>query len=186
MRGPAVAVLLAAASALPAAAQAVDVTSLAPEQEAFASLEGPWSVHVLLHGGGRDPVLAASGRAEVRTRLGGRFLEAAVEVEPGAPALRMLYLVAYDRRNERYQVVALDDTASYLVLAQGARRELGGWVATEGWDDDPAMAAMGLEKAFVFALDLDPADGWAIQTRFVDTRTPERLEQDFMTVRFFR
>lgn len=183
--GAAVAAVLALAG--PATAQpARDLSGLAPEHEAFAALEGRWSAHVLLHGGGEEPVLAATGLADVRTRLGGRFLEVALRFEPGAPAREVIYLIGFDRRNERYQIVNLDDSATYLVMAQGARVEVGGWIATEGWDDDPDMAAMGLEKAFVFALDLDPDGGWAVQTRFVDTRTPERLEQDFMTVRLFR
>jgi hypothetical protein len=49
-----------------------------------------------------------------------------------------------------------------------------------------AQAAMGFDKVFVFALDLDPAGGWAVQTRFVDTRTEARTEMPFMTVRMVR
>lgn len=177
--------ILAAALALPTAAAAQAPGELAAEHEAFAALEGDWSVEVVLHGSSGDRV-ATTGRAEASRILGGRFLVIDASLAEGGPAGAVVYIVGFDRRNERYQVVNLDDSATYLVLAQGARPEVGGRVAAEGWDDDPNMAEMGLEKAFVFALELDPTDGWAIQTRFVDTRTPERLEQDFMTVRFFR
>lgn len=178
--------LAVALSASPSAAQAPeDLSGPSAEHEALQALEGRWQVEVVLHGAGGDRV-AATGRAEASAILGGRFLVVDASLDEGAPAGQVVYIVGFDRRNGRYQVVNLDDSATYLVLAQGARREAGGWVATEGADDDPAMEAMGLAKEFVFALDLDPEGGWGVQTRFVDTRVPERPEQDFMTVRFLR
>ena len=163
-----------------------DVSGPGPEHAELQALAGEWGVQVLLHGGGDEPVLGATGLAEARTLLGGRFLEVSIRLEPGAPARELVYLIGYDRRNDRYQVVNLDDSATYFVVAQGARDDGDGWISTTGTDDDPDMAAMGFEKAFVFALDLDPAEGWAVQTRFVDTRTEARTEIPFMTVRLSR
>ncbi len=178
--------LVLALAASPAAGQSADeMSGPSGEHEALQNLAGRWQVEVVLHGAGGDRV-AATGRAEASAILGGRFLVVDASLDEGAPAEQVVYIVGFDRRNERYQVVNLDDSATYLVMAQGARREVGGWVATEGADDDPVMAAMGLAKEFVFALDLDPDGGWGVQTRFVDTRVPERPEQDFMTVRFLR
>lgn len=157
-----------------------------PEHAEFQALAGEWAVQLLLHGGGEEPVLAATGLAEARTLLGGRFLEVSIHLEPGAPAREVVYLIGYDRRNDRYQVVNLDDSATYFVVAQGARDDGDGWISATGTDDDPDMAAMGFEKAFVFALDLNPAEGWAVQTRFIDTRTAARTEIPFMTVRMAR
>ena len=178
--------LTALATAAVGAQQFEDLSGPAAPHEAFSALAGEWRAEVMLHGGGPEPVLAATGLAQARLRLGGRYLEVEISLEPGAPAQRVVYLIGFDRRNDRYQVVNLDDSATYLVMAEGAREEPGGWIAATGEDDDPNMAAMGFEKVFVFALDLDPEGGWAVQTRFVDTRTPERVEQPFMTMRMVR
>lgn len=145
-----------------AAQESGDIGAPDAEHAALAALAGAWRAEVLLHGGGDAPVLAATGRAEARMRLGGRYLEVEIALEPGAPARTVVYLIGFDRRNERWQVVNLDDSATYLVMAEGARMEDGGWVAATGRDDDPNMAAMGYEKVFVFALDLDADDGWAV------------------------
>ena len=137
---------LCAVGAGGAAAQApADIGGPAAEHQALATLVGSWRAEVLLHGGGEEPVLAATGLAEARMRLGGRYLEVEISLEPGAPARAVVYLIGFDRRNRRYQIVNLDDSATYLVMAEGARVEGDGWIAATGEDDSlsiPATAAV--------------------------------------------
>ena len=109
--------------------------------------------------------------------MGGRFFELELEVDEG-PIRHALYTFGYDRRHGEFIVTAMDDTGTYWVTARGDRT--GDVVAMRGSDDDPVMSSLGFTKEFVIALHLVTDDRVIIETRFVDTRTPERTEQPFI------
>ena len=138
-----------------------------PEHEFLHSLLGGWTVFV-------DGVEA--GRAEGRARLDGRFVEVGIEADAG-PVRSALYTFGFDDRHGRFTVIAMDASGSYWVTAQGVRS--GDAVPMYGEDDDPVMAEMGLEKAFVVELEITAPDAARIETRLIDTRTPARAELPF-------
>ena len=165
MRNGAALLVLLAAMGGPASAQDTGAGAPGPEHERLAGLVGAWDVRV--DGG-------PAGLAVGRPLLDGRFVEVEVRADRG-PVRRALYTFGFDDRHGEFTVLAMDEAGTYWVTARGVRE--GSRVAMRGSDDDPDMAAMGLEKAFVIELGL-PEDGVAsIDTRLVDTRTDERPEQ---------
>lgn len=161
------AVLLAACLAPDLAAQDGPGLELTGEHRFLQGLAGEWSVHVA-----GEEVGTATGRL----RLEDQFVE--VEIRADAePVGHALYTFGFDARHGRFTVIAMDDTGTYWVTAQGERD--GDRVIMYGEDDDPNMAAMGIEKAFVIELAVAGADAARIETRLIDTRTPARTELPF-------
>lgn len=147
-----------------------------PAHAWLTQLEGPWEVV----DDGR-----VVGTATGRERLGGRFLELEIHSRAG-PARHAVYTFGYDDRHDEYTVTARDDAGTYAVHARGAGDRGAGRVVMRGTDDDPVMAAMGLEKAFAIVLDRSSPDRVIIQTRLVDTRTPDRREIPYFSYQLVR
>ena len=165
---------LAVAAALLLASQASRAQEPAPgtpgpEHEELMLLVGDW--HVSVSG-------EKVGSARATSRLDGRFLQVELQVEAG-PVTHAIYTVGFDRRHGRYTVMAMDNSGTYWVTAQGGRE--GDRIAMYGKDDDPVMASMGYEKEFAIVLHLHGPDHVEIETLFIDTRTPERNELPFMS-----
>ena len=139
------------------------------EHDILTSLVGSWDVYVA------DRLV---GTAIASSRLYDRFVEVEIVAEEG-PIGHAIYTFGFDRRHSHYTVVAMDDTGTYWVTASGAREETS--IAMYGQDEDPAMRAMGLDKEFVIVLNIQSGDRVTIETRFIDTRTPERREMSFHT-----
>lgn len=139
-----------------------------PEHRALAELAGEWQVR--LDG---EPV----GRASVRTRLDGRYVEFDLRGELG-PMSHVVYTLGFDARHGEYIILAMDDAGTYWVTARGAMNE--GVVKAYGTDDDPQFEAMGLQKEFAIWFERQAADHVTFETRFIDTRTPDRKEIPFL------
>ena len=101
-----------------------------------------------------------------------------LQIEAG-PVSHAIYTIGFDRRHGRYTVVAMDDSGTYWVTAQGGRE--GDRIAMYGKDDDPVMASMGYDKEFAIVLHLNGRDHIEIEILFIDPRTPERNELPFMS-----
>jgi hypothetical protein len=162
------AVGLLAVLAAPGAGQAPPPFSPGPQHELLLGLVGEWTV--LIEG-------RTVGTAVARTRLEGRFVEVAIEADAG-PVRNVLYTFGFDDRHDVFTVIAMDDSGTYWVTGKGVRS--GDVVPMYGEDDDPVMTEMGLEKEFVIELGLPSADSARIETRLIDTRTPERAELPFL------
>lgn len=152
----------------PAAGQAPAPFIPGSEHELLLGLVGEWTVRIE----GR-----AVGTAVGRPRLEGRFVEVAIEAD-AQPIRNALYTFGFDDRHGVFTVVAMDDSGTYWVTAEGVRSD--DVIPMYGEDDDPVMTEMGLEKAFVIELGLPGPDAASIETRLIDTRTPERTELPFL------
>ena len=150
----------------------------------FAGYEGTWSVTVKQPESG-EMVTRGSGTAEIRTRVGGRFLEVEAAIEDG-PVSQVLYVLGFDTRHRTYNIIAFDNTGTYFVTAAGDSTSGPPHIVMYGTDDDPAMREMGFDKAFAFVWHLGSVDRFSLQTRWIDTRTPAREDHLFMTLEFTR
>ena len=152
----------------PISAQGAPESELTPAHELLGSLAGGWDVYL-------DDT--AVGEATARLRLGGRFLEIEIASSMG-PVRQAIYTFGFDDRHGHYTVIAMDQTGTYWVSAQGVAE--GGSIPMYGRDDDPVMKSMGLEKEFVIHLTIISANQITIVTRFIDNRTAVRREIPFL------
>lgn len=155
-----------------------------PEHERFEQLAGSWNVRMATGDGG-EGAQWAEGTAENVVVVDGLFLRTAVSV-PNGVVPRAEYTLAFDRRHGRYDVVLMDNSGTYFVTARGMPSDDGDTLTLYGDDDDPFMASLGFEKAFVIEYRFLSSDEFTLQTRFVDTRTEARTEQPFVTLHFTR
>jgi len=114
----------------------------------------------------------------------GRFLWIGFDVRGQAGRFKGAFLIGFDRRNERYSLVALDTSGTYFVTSHGQKGESGEVIRMRGKDDDPFMQAKGFTKEFVHVLDLRDPQEFSVEVLFVDTRTPERKEIPAMKFQF--
>ncbi len=161
-----------------AAGQEAEAAMPGAMHQRLGRLEGEWQVHVG-HGVSEADDSSPAGSAVARMRLGGRFLEVDIEAERG-PVRHALYTFGFDTRHDRFAVIAMDETGTYFVTAQGHEDPTGNRIAMYGTDDEPVMQALGLKKEFVIVLHLLSDDHFVIETRLVDTRTEARNELPFM------
>ncbi len=145
-----------------------DLAGPGPEHAGLIALTGDWR----LYAQGQP-----NGVATARSRLGGRFVEFELLADAG-PIRQAVYTFGYDRRHDRYNVSAMDNTGTYWVVGQG--HNVGGRIAMYGKDDDPNMEAMGLKKEFAIVLEVKSENEVSIEVIFIDTRTPERNEIQFL------
>ena len=149
-------------------AQGAAESELSPAHELLGSLVGGWDVYV-------DDT--AVGEATARPRLGGRFLE--IEIASSVGLIRQaIDTFGFDDRHGHYTVIAMDQTGTYWVTAQGVAE--GGSIPMYGRDNDPVMKSMGLEKEFVIQLTVTSPDRITIAIRFIDNRTEARREIPFL------
>ena len=96
----------------------------AAEHKTLAALEGKWSMDVLYRMGD-GPTMKASGVANNRMILGGRFLESrATSNNPAGPGfgesnVENLAIYGFDRRTGDYTVVGFDTMGTYWVSGAG-------------------------------------------------------------------
>ncbi len=152
-----------------AAAQEPAPSTPGAEHEVLAALVGSWDVYV-----GEKSVGSAEGTA----RIGGRFFEVEI-MATGAPLEHVIYVFGFDRRHSTYIITAMDNSGTYWVSASGTRES--DQIRMYGEDEDPVMRAMGLDKEFAFVLHVHSPDHYAIETRWLDTRTEARTEMSFLT-----
>lgn len=145
-----------------------------PEHEELQTLAGAWEVWI-----DGQPV----GSGTVVPRLGGRFVELELSLNAG-PFRDAIYTFGFDSRHREYMVIAMDDSGTYWVTGRGERD--GNTIPMYGQDEDPIMRSMGLDKEFVILLHLHDSGGFDLETRFIDTRTPERREISFLKLELKR
>ncbi len=146
----------------------------------LAAYQGEWVVTLTQPEAGAS-VARGSGTAVARLRLDGRFLEIETTVD-GGPVREMVHVLGYDLRHGKYTIVLFDNTGTYFVTASSESGATPPRIALYGVDDDPTMKAMGLDKEFVFVVNMESPDRFSIETRFIDTRTSAREEHSFMTL----
>ena len=150
----------------------------------LAAYQGEWVVTLTQPESGAS-VARGSGTAGARLRLDGRFLEIETSVD-GGPVRQTVHMLGYDMRHGKYTIVLFDNTGTYFVTASSEPDATPPRIALYGVDDDPTMKAMGLDKEFVFVVNMESPDRFRIETRFIDTRTNAREEHSFMTLEFRR
>lgn len=96
------------------------------------------------------------------------------------------FTLGCDNRHDRFSLIATDSFGTYFVTSQGKRHAETGELKLTGTDDDPMMKAMGLTQELVHVVDFRSKDEFAIEVRFIDTRTPARKELKAMEFVFKR
>ena len=95
-------------------------SALTQDASSFAMTQGVWRVETRFADENGDWGEAATSHATGQTTLGGAFHELDVTVPfPGA-VFQMRMSLGYDRFNQRYRVVVLDDLNGYTDLYDGA------------------------------------------------------------------
>lgn len=145
-----------------------------PEHDELLTLVGAWEVSIA-----GEP----AGSGMVVPRLGRRFIELELSLDAG-PFRNAIYTLGFDSRHEEYTVIAMDDSGTYWVTGRGARDA--NTVPMYGQDEDPVMRSMGLDKEYVIELRLHSSDRFDLETRLIDTRTPERREIPFLKLELIR
>ncbi len=146
-----------------------------PEHEQLARYVGAWDVEILMGSGAQ--AAKSQGSATSRMTVGGRFLQIEYQTaKSDKDALDGMFTIGFDRRHQRYSLVAFDTFGTYFVTSQGKQNKMTGAIRLLGTDDDPTMKALGYTKEFVHVLDLRGPDEYAIEVRFIDTRTAARRE----------
>jgi len=122
----AIAAQQAGANATPQSAN--DAAQPAAEHRALAALAGRWNLQVTYNAGG-GKTMTATGTAENRMVLGGRFLisESTSSVPAGAPAglkaIDSMRIYGFDRRTSTFTIVELDSMGTYWVTATGTKKD---------------------------------------------------------------
>jgi hypothetical protein len=174
----------AAPAKAPSAEEIRAATSPGPEHQQLAGYIGAWNVEVRLGNGPNATVY--QGAADARMIVGGRFLQIEYQAKGSADATEGLFTIGFDKRHERYVLVAFDNFGTYFVTSQGQREEGSDRIKMYGVDDDPMMKSMGYTKEFAHVLAPRSADEFAIEILMIDTRTPARRELKFMDYKFTR
>lgn len=112
-----------------ATAQSVDhAAQPSPEHRELGALAGRWNLEVT-YNAGNGKTMTATGTAENRMVLGGRFLisESTSSVPAGAPAgmtaIDSMRIYGFDRRTRTFTIVELDSLGTYWVTAAGTKKD---------------------------------------------------------------
>lgn len=155
-----------------------------PEHEELEKYAGKWQVKVTMGNGEQAP--ASTGNGTSYMTLERRFLWIGYNVNGKAGRIKGNFTIGFDRRNERYSLIAMDTFGTYFVTSHGKKDEKTGKLKLYGKDDDPYMKSLGYDKEFVHVIDLQSDDEFTIEVHFIDTRTPERKEIKAMAFHFTR
>lgn len=155
-----------------------------PEHEKLAGYAGDWTVAIKM-GGGKAAV-SSEGTAKSRMTTGGRFLFIEYEAKEKPTPVEGTFTLGFDSRHEHFTLMETDSFGTYFLTSQGKRDADTGKLRLLGTDDDPMMKAMGLTKEFLHVIDFRDKDEFAVEIRFVDTRTPARKEIKMMEYVFRR
>ncbi|MEM6777131.1 MAG: DUF1579 family protein [Planctomycetota bacterium] len=154
------------------------------EHQDLARRVGSWKVTVTMGEG--DRAATSNGRVKAHMLMDDRFLWIAYNTAGRAGSLKGAFMIGFDRRNSRYTIMGIDTHGTYAVTSQGNKDPQTGTIKLYGKDDDPNMKAMGFDKEFAHVLDFRSPDEFAIEVRYIDTRTPERREMKAMAFVFER
>jgi hypothetical protein len=167
---------------LPEQSELLKLALPGPEHEQLARYPGKWRLTVTTGSGAAAK--ATHYRADARMIAGGRFLQ--IEYSGAERAADGIFCIGFDRRHQRFALVAIDSYGTYFVTSQGKRDEATRTLKLYGKDDDPVMKSLGHTKEFIHILDFRNDDEFVIEVWFVDTRTPQRREIKFMAYKFNR
>lgn len=152
-----------------------------PEHDLLAKFAGEWNVTLTA---GSRPESFGSGRSYMT--LERRFLWIGYQAKGKSGVFKGAFTLGFDRRNERFMLIAMDTDGTYFVTSQGKKLPDSETLKLYGKDDDPYMAKLGFEKEFAHAVDLSDPDKFTIEVLYIDTRTEERKELRAMVFTFAR
>ena len=155
-----------------------------PEHDKLEKYAGKWQLKVIIGDG--DSAAETNGRANSYMTLERRFLWLGYNVDRKSGRTKGSFTIGFDRRNDRYSLVAMDTYGTYFVTSHGKKEEKSGRIRLHGTDDDPYMKSMGYDKEFLHVIDFTKPDEFTIEVYFIDTRTSERKENKAMTFQFTR
>lgn len=91
-----------------------------PEHDRIASLAGTWDMEITMWPEpGAAPVQLPPAVVESEMILGGRFLQQHGRSEVDGMVIETMSLFGFDRRNDLYNLIALDTSGTYWVTASG-------------------------------------------------------------------
>lgn len=154
------------------------------EHNQLSQYSGKWQLEITMGSGDRSAT--SNGRATSYMMLDDRFLWIAYNVGGKAGRVKGSFTVGYDRRNERYSLIAMDTHGTYFVTSHGTKDEETGKIKLYGKDDDPHMKAMGFDKEFAHTIDFRNPEELVVEVYYIDTRTAERKERKAMEFVFTR
>lgn len=161
-----------------------ELTRPGPEHEMLKSYSGEWKVTVRAgHAGQREP---STGAATTYMMMEDRFLWIGYGARGPSGRFRGSFIIGYDRRHERFDLIAMDTDGTYFITSHGKRDEKSGTIKLYGVDDDPYMKKMGFEKEFGHFVTFVEPDKFTVDVIFIDTRTPDRREDKGMKFVFER
>lgn len=131
----------------------------------LAALAGSWDQSAKIWPApGREP-RTLTGSCENRMILGGRFLQSEAAGESMGTPWETLQIIGYDRRHERFEIVAFDTQGTYSVSATGGYDPETRTISMYGEDDDPIF---GYTQKFDMNLRFVSDDEYVFEIVFKD------------------
>lgn len=160
-----------------------DMTAPSTEHKEMANYAGDWDIEMHFVS---DKENVYSGSSTNVMLVGNRFLQIQFSAKNTSSDVEGVFILGFDRRNLKYQMLGMDSWGTYYVTALGERSEQGGAIKLYGKDDDPNMKKMGYEKEFGYTCNFESENKFVIEIIFIDTRTDARNEIKFMVYKFSR
>ena len=148
-----------------------------PEHWLLEKLVGEWAVTTELYRGpGAEPG-TDSGRAEVESLAGGRFVQIRTTMGAGPDETEHVAVVGFDRRRANYTVVLFEPFGTQYVTAEGAWDPEAKKIVMRGEDVDPQMGSLArfrwvlhLSEDEAFRIEILAEVGDDETTRMVETK----------------
>lgn len=160
-----------------------DQTAPAAEHIALAKYQGQWTVEFNF---AHDNDVVYTGTSTNTMLVGDRFLQVQYEARNDTSMVEGVFMFGFDRRNDAYQILAMDSWGTYFVTASGKVSPEGDAFKCYGKDNDPHMKKLGYEKEFGYLTFFETENQFSITVFWVDTRTSERNEMKALEYRFSR
>lgn len=157
-----------------------------PEHALLAKYVGQWDLEVSSPTPPGRPPVVWKGSAVNVMEIGGRFLRTKFNYEGAGMKQEGDYTLGFDRRHNKFVFVGMDSWGTYYVTAMSQKDSPKETIKLYGQDDDPQMAAMGYKKEFGFVYEWAGDDKFTLRILFMDTRTPERREIEYLKFTFTR
>ncbi len=154
--------------AAPTREQLLELSRPGPEHAALAKFAGKWKVSMTMGTGQRARTSTGGGRSYMT--LENRFLWVGYSTAGKAGRVKGSFTLGFDRRNQRYSLIAMDTHGTYFVTSHGKIDPKSGKIKMLGQDDDPHMKAMGFDKRFMHVADFTQPDRFVIEVYYLDTR----------------
>jgi hypothetical protein len=143
------------------------------EHKLLESLVGTWNQELKIWPEpGKDPMVA-SGIAEGKMILGGRFLTTTSTSGEGDMKTEGLYILGFDRRHKEFIMVGFDTWGTYYVTARGTYDKSTKSITMYGEDENPIM---GVTQKFDMIIRILSPDKNVWEVVFKDFRTPGEKE----------